>query len=478
LIRLYRLQCDWSTRNRFHNNNSATINLLRIKKGLDIPIAGEPEQVVMPGNGISRVASVGRDFIGLKPSMQVQVGDRVTLGQPLFTDRRNPGVRFVAPGTGSVIEINRGERRILQSVVIELDAPEDPDAAESFNAYTAEELENIGSAQVREDLIVSGQWVGFRTRPFSKVPGVEDSPAAIFITALDTNPLAPDPLVVISRQAQAFRDGLQVICRLADVKVHLCIAADAAIDTPVASNLVVTEFAGPHPAGLAGTHIHFLEPVSATRQVWTIGYQGVIAIGQLFRTGRLWTERVISLAGPIVNKPRLIATRSGASTEDLVAGELQNVKARIIAGPLLSGRRAAGWGAYLGGHHSQVIALGEGGQREFFSWLAPGFNKFSVVRVYLSSLFGSRKRFAMTTSQNGSSRAMVPIGVYESVMPMDILPTQLLRALLVRDTVAAQELGCLELDEEDLALCSFVCPGKYDYGPALRANLNLIEKEG
>lgn len=450
----------------------------RIKKGLDIPIAGEPEQVVLPGNGVSRVAVVGRDFVGLKPSMQVQVGDRVTLGQPLFTDRRNPGVRFVAPGAGTIREINRGERRILQSVVIDLDTPEDPGSAESFNAYTAEELENLGSAQVREDLIASGHWVGFRTRPFSRVPGIKDLPDGIFVTAIDTNPLAPDPLVAISRQTEAFRDGLSVICRLSDVKVHLCIAAAANIATPAASNLVVTEFTGPHPAGLAGTHIHFLEPVSAARQVWTIGYQDVIAIGKLFRTGRLWTERIISLAGPIVNKPRLIATRWGASTEDLVAGELQNLKARIIAGPLLSGRRAAGWGAFLGRHHYQVIALGEGGDREFLAWLAPGFNKYSVSRVYLSSLFGSRKRFDMTTSQNGSLRAMVPIGVYEAVMPLDILPTQLLRALLVRDTVTAQELGCLELDEEDLALCSFVCPGKYDYGPVLRANLDLIEKEG
>jgi Na+-transporting NADH:ubiquinone oxidoreductase subunit A len=452
--------------------------LPRIKKGLDIPITGKPEQVVMPGNSVSRVAVVGRDFVGLKPSMQVKVGDRVALGQPLFTDRRNPGVRFVAPGTGSIREINRGERRILQSVVIDLDAPEDPGSAKSFNAYTAEELANLSSAQVREDLLVSGHWVGFRTRPFSKVPGAEDSPAAIFVTAIDTNPLAPDPLVAIARQASAFRDGLSVICRLADVKVHLCIAAGAKIVTPACPNLLVTEFSGPHPAGLAGTHIHFLEPVSATRKVWTIGYQDVIAIGQLFLTGRLWTERIISLAGPIVNQPRLIATRWGASTEDLVAGELQQLKARVIAGPLLSGRRAAGWGAYLGRLHGQITVLGEGGQREFFAWLAPGLRKYSFARVYLSSLFGARQRFAMTTSQNGSSRAMVPIGVYESVMPLDILPTQLLRALLVRDTVTAQALGCLELDEEDLALCSFVCPGKYDYGPALRANLNLIEKEG
>lgn len=376
------------------------------------------------------------------------------------------------------MEINRGERRILQSVVIDLDAPEDPGSAESFNAYTADELENLGTAQVREDLIVSGHWVGFQTRPFSKVPGVEDSPAAIFVTAIDTNPLAPNPLVAITRQAEAFCDGLSVICRLAAVKVHLCIAAGADIASPVAPNLVVTEFSGPHPAGLAGTHIHFLEPVSATRQVWSIGYQDVIAIGKLFRTGRLWTERIISLAGPLVNKPRLIATRCGASTEDLVAGELRKLKARVIAGPFLSGRRAAGWATYLGSRHGQITVLGEGGQREFLSWLAPGFKKYSASRVYLSSLFGSRIRFDMTSSQNGSRRAMVPIGAYEAVMPLDILPTQLLRALLVRDTVTAQELGCLELDEEDLALCSFVCPGKYDYGPVLRANLTLIEKEG
>lgn len=452
--------------------------MLKIKKGLDIPIAGEPEQEVRPGNSVSRVAVVGRDFVGLKPSMQVEVGDQVSLGQPLFSDRKNEGVRFVAPGNGSIVEINRGERRILQSVVIKLDSPEEFDAGESFNTYSAEEIQNLSSDQIREDLIVSGLWVSFRTRPYSKVPGIEDSPNAIFIPAIDTNPLAPDPMVAISRQSEAFRDGLSVICRLANVKVHLCIAAGARVDTPAAQNLAITEIAGPHPAGLVGTHIHFLEPVSASRQVWTIRYQGVIAIGKLFRNGRLWTERIISLAGPIVKNPRLIATRWGASTEDLVAGELQNVKARVIAGPLLSGRRAAGWGAYLGRRHSQIVALAEGGHREFLAWMAPGFNKYSAYRVYLSKLFGSRKRFDMTASQNGSPRAMVPTGIYESVMPLDILPTQLLRALLVKDTVTAQQLGCLELDEEDLALCSFVCPSKYDYGPVLRANLDLIEKEG
>jgi Na+-transporting NADH:ubiquinone oxidoreductase subunit A len=239
----------------------------------------------------------------------------------------------------------------------------------------------------------------------------------------------------------------------------------------------VAEFSGPHPAGLPGTHIHFLAPVGSGRTVWHLGYQDVIAIGYLFTTGRLWTERVVALAGPAVRFPRLVRTRLGASTNDLVEGELVEGECRVISGSVLSGRRAAEWGAYLGRYHNQVSVLREGRERELLGWLRPGRRKFSSLPAFAAHLFRDR-RFALTTAQNGSPRAMVPIGSYERVMPLEILPTQLLRALLVRDTDAAQALGCLELDEEDLALCSFVCPSKHDFGPVLRSVLDQIRKEG
>ena len=244
----------------------------------------------------------------------------------------------------------------------------------------------------------------------------------------------------------------------------------------------VISFDGPHPAGLAGTHIHLLDPVgSGKKTVWTIGYQDVIAMGLLFTTGELPTVRVIALAGPQVEKPRLLRTCAGASVEELCAGELKAGDNRIISGSVLGGRKASGAFAWLGRYHNQISVLAEGREREFMGWLSPGARKHSVLGIYLSSLFRNKQKknpLPMTTNTNGSPRAMVPVGSYEQVMPLDILATPLLRYLIVGDTDNAQKLGCLELDEEDLALCSYVCPGKYEYGPILRDNLNRIEKEG
>lgn len=217
--------------------------------------------------------------------------------------------------------------------------------------------------------------------------------------------------------------------------------------------------------------------MGAGKSVWNLNYQDVIAIGKLFTTGQLWTERVIALAGPVVEKPRLVRTRLGANLDELAAGQLQPGNNRLISGSVLGGRTAHGAYAYLGRYHPQLSCLKEGDQREFLHYLRAGVEKHSLLNVFVSRLLGG-KRFAFTTSTNGSPRAMVPVGNYEAVMPLDILPTQLLRYLIVGDTEMAQKLGALELDEEDLALCSYVCAGKYEYGPILRDNLARIEQEG
>jgi Na+-transporting NADH:ubiquinone oxidoreductase subunit A len=239
----------------------------------------------------------------------------------------------------------------------------------------------------------------------------------------------------------------------------------------------VAEFGGPHPSGLVGTHMHYLRPVMPGLVNWHLNYQDVIAIGRAFTLGRLNPTRVISLAGPVVAKPRLIKSRLGASLSELTSNELTGSANRIISGSILCGRQMEDQVGYLGRYHLQVSCLAEGNKRELLGWQMPGFNKFSMTRAFAAAWSG-RKRFALTTSTEGSERAMVPIGSYERVMPMDLLPTLLLRALISRDTERAQELGCLELDEEDLSLCTFVCPGKYDYGKILRDNLTTIENEG
>ncbi|ABP80305.1 Na(+)-translocating NADH-quinone reductase subunit A [Stutzerimonas stutzeri] len=436
-----------------------------------MPIVGAPTQRIEAGRPVRSVAVIGFDYPTMKPTMAVQVGDRVKLGQILFSDKKSEGVHYTAPGAGVVSAVHRGEKRVLQSVVIDLEGDDEI----TFASYSSDQLEGLSSEQVRENLQQSGLWTALRTRPFSKVPAVDAVPNSIFVTAIDTHPLAADPAVIIAEQAEAFEAGLKVLGNLA--KVFLCKAPDASLPGESLAKVQVEAFSGPHPAGLAGTHIHFLDPVSASKSVWTIGYQDVIAVGKLFTSGRLWVERVVALGGPVVENPRLVRTRLGANLDELTAGELQPGANRVVSGSLLGGRTAHGAFAYLGRYHQQVSCLREGKEREMLHYMRAGVEKHSILNIYISKLMGGKK-FAFSTSTNGSPRAMVPVGNYEEVMPLDVLPTQLLRALIVGDTEVAQKLGCLELDEEDLALCTYVCAGKYEYGPILRDNLTRIEKEG
>ncbi|HEH9771701.1 Na(+)-translocating NADH-quinone reductase subunit A [Pasteurella multocida subsp. multocida] len=446
--------------------------MITIKKGLNLPISGSPEQVIRDGNAITEVALLGEEYVGMRPSMKVREGDVVKKGQVLFEDKKNPGVVFTAPASGTVTAIHRGAKRVLQSVVIKIEGNEQI----TFEKYTTEQLNQLTSEQVRQNLQTSGLWTALRTRPFSKVPAVDATPVSIFVNAMDTNPLCADPQVIVQQSAQAFEAGLTVLSRLHEGKVYLCKAANASIPSPSIANLDVKEFAGPHPAGLSGTHIHFIDPVSATKFVWYINYQDVIAVGKLFTTGELDVSRVVSLAGPQVKNPRLVRTVLGANLSQLTANEVKDGENRVISGSVLSGAKAAGPVDYLGRYALQVSVLEEGREKEFLGWIMPGANKYSLSRTVLGHF--SKKLFNFTTALNGGERAMVPIGAYERVMPLDIIPTLLLRDLAAGDTDSAQALGGLELDEEDLALCTFVCPGKNEYGPLLRQALDKIEKEG
>lgn len=447
--------------------------MIKIRKGLDLPIAGVPEQQIYDGPAIPLVALLGEEYVGMRPSMLVKEGDTVLKGQPLFEDKRNPGVMYTAPACGIVRAIHRGERRVLQSVVIEVSG----DESVVFARHELDSLAALPREVVQAQLLSSGLWTALRTRPFSKVPQPGSLPAAIFVTAMDSNPLAVDPQPIIRTHRVMFDAGLTVLSRLTEGRVHVCQASGGKLGGHPVGQINFNEFAGPHPAGLVGTHIHFIEPVSLQKHVWHLNYQDVIAIGKLFIDGELWTERVISLAGPQVNKPRLIRTRLGASLETLTQGELREGENRIVSGSVLSGVHATGPRAWLGRFHLQVTVLKEGREKELFGWVMPGTDKFSITRTTVGH-FLKRKLFNFSTDTNGGERAMVPIGNYERVMPLDILPTMLLRDLLAGDTDSAQALGCLELDEEDLALCTYVCPGKYEYGPVLREVLTRIEQEG
>ncbi|EPC6072921.1 Na(+)-translocating NADH-quinone reductase subunit A, partial [Enterobacter hormaechei] len=386
---------------------------------------------------------------------------------------KNPGVMFTAPASGTVVAIHRGERRVLQSVVIQIEG----DEKREFARFDAADLATLSHDVVQTQLLESGLWTALRTRPYSKTPVPGTVPAAIFVTAIDTNPLSADPQPLILAERKAFDAGLAVLTRLTPGKVHVCQACGGKLGGHPQGQVAFNEFAGPHPAGLVGTHIHFLEPVSLTKQVWHLNYQDVIAIGKLFTTGELCAERIIAIGGPQATQPRLVRTLLGADLTALLAGETKEGENRIISGSVLSGRHATGPMAWLGRFHLQVSVVLEGRDKELFGWVLPGAEKYSVTRTTLGH-FLRHKLFNFSTSTNGGERAMVPIGNYERVMPLDILPTVLLRDLLAGDTDGAQALGCLELDEEDLALCTYVCPGKYEYGPVLREVLTRIEQEG
>ncbi|MEM9587580.1 MAG: Na(+)-translocating NADH-quinone reductase subunit A [Planctomycetota bacterium] len=445
-----------------------------IKKGLDLPITGCPEQHIDVAAAVTRVALLGDDYIGMKPTMLVAVGDQVQLGQPVFEDKKTPGVTFTAPASGKVIEINRGEKRKFESLVVEVDGD---DRVEFTDAKGADPIA-MGRDALTEQLRISGLWTALRTRPYGRVPAVDSTPHSIFVQAMDTNPLSADPAIVMADRKDQFSLGLTALTQLTDGPVYVCKGQQAEIPGAGIDRVHVETFAGPHPAGLVGTHIHFLDPVGPTKTVWYIGYQDVMAIGSFLQTGTLDTRRVVAFAGPAVKQPRLIETRQGAAIDQLIEGEIaEDIKIRAISGSVLCGRTANGVTGYVGRYANQVSVLEEGDEREFLGWQKPGLDKYSVTRVFASAMLPDKK-FGFTTSTGGSVRAMVPLGTYEKVMPLDILPTQLLRALIVRDTDQAQQLGALELEEEDLALCTFVCPGKYEYGSLLRDNLTTIEREG
>ena len=457
------------------------MGLHKVRRGLDLPIGGQPAQQIEPAPAPSHVGLLAEDYVGMKPTMLVAVGDSVRRGQALFEDKKTPGVRYTAPSGGTVAAINRGERRALQSVVLQLDASElqgGQDCVE-FESYTGRHPTELSSEQARSLLVESGLWTALRARPFGRIPAVDAKPHSLFVTAADTDPLAADVDAVMAGNEARFARGLEALAKVAaGAPVFVCKTKGSAVAAPAGDSFRLEEFEGPHPSGTAGLHIHVLDPVDRNKQVWHVGYQDAIAIGRLFENGVLPVDRVISLAGPAMHRPRLLRTRLGASVSSLTNREMDAGETRALSGSALSGRRAEGeiFG-YLGRYHSQVTGLHEDSRRRLLGWLAPGTSTFSVMRLFLGSWIPGRK-YSFTTTTNGSVRAMVPVGSYEKIMPLDILPAPLLRSLLIPNPERAEELGALELLEEDLALCSFVSPEKAEFGSLLRDILTTLEKEG
>ena len=456
--------------------------LIRILEGLNIPMSGAPKPTVSQAPETRDVALSGRDYIGLSPAMKVHVGDRVKLGQAIFSDKNNPDVIYTAPGSGIVDQINRGKRRSLLSVVIRLDG----DDSIEFDCWAVGELPHLSRQQVTDQLLASGLWASLRTRPYSKVPHPDVLPHSLFVTAIDSNPLATPPMWVINKYKEAYTNGLWVISHLTEGPVYVCQSYLEDLPQIDCEKVVTTQFAGPHPSGNVGTHIHFLDPVGGNKSVWHLNYQDVISIGHLFTTGKIMSERIVALSGPRVKAPRLLKTRIGADIFALTQGELGTGASRLISGSVLSGRWVKETERFLGRYHNQITVIPEATANSLRDSIVADQSTYSVFGIQpadyghgkILSQGEKGRTYPFTTSLNGKPEALVPMGAFEQVMPLDILPTPLLRALLVGDTDMGQALGCLELDEEDLALCTFVCTSKLNYGAMLRAALERIERDG
>ena len=445
---------------------------ITIDKGLDLPIDGTPDTSISQASPVEHVALIGDDYIGMKPTMLVAVGDQVAGGQPLFSDKKNEGVIFTAPAGGEVIAINRGAKRKFESLVIRVAESEGMSFCEPET-----DPQSLGPENLRRLLIDSGLWTALRTRPYGKIPQIDSEPASVFVTAMDSSPVGPDLKVIIEHRKDDFNLGMKALATLVSAPIYLCHAGDLN-DLDPADQVEQVVFEGPHPSGLPSTHIHFIDPVSETKMVWHLGAQDVCAFGGLLRTGTLCNERVVALGGPCFESPRHVETIAGASITELCRNEMsEGIEGRLVSGSILDGRQASEVHGFLGRYHQMISCLPENDGRQLFGWLRLGNDRFSVSRAFLTA-FTKPVKIPFHTAVWGGNRAIFPLGTYEKVMPLDFVPIYFLKSLASGNTEKAKELGCLELIEEDLALCTYVDPGKNDFGPMLRQTLTSIEEEG
>jgi Na+-transporting NADH:ubiquinone oxidoreductase subunit A len=442
---------------------SSQISRIKLRKGFDLPVSGAPLQEIEPAPSPGSVALLGDDFPDVRPSLQVEVGDRVARGQTLFCDRRDPRIRFVSPAAGRVAAVRRGDRRRLVALEIAVEG----DDGVGFPRVAPSDLRGWSAEQTARRLLEAGDWIALRTRPFGRIakPGV--APAAIFVRAMDSRPLAADAAVVLRDRDDDLQVGLTALSRLTEGPLFLCSRPGVTVDLPEIERVKRVEVAGPHPAGLVGTHIHRLLSVSQARQVWYVGYQDALAIGRLFREGRTDPSRVISLSGPAMRKPRLVRTVIGANAEGLTTGEL-TPPCRVLSGSILDGRLASRPGAFLGRHHEQLCALPERSVEAGSGWWIPGWRGPRAVPRWRTVRTGS-------SELGGRPAAFYPLDLFDRVFPLRLPLAPLLRALAAGDAQAAARFGALELEEEDLALCSYLCPAKLEYGPLLRQVLARLE---
>ena len=448
------------------------MGVFKLKKGYDIPLQGSAEQRIEKAPKTTAVAVQPIDFRGLRPAMKVEAGDTVNRGSILFVDKQKPEILFRSPAAGTVREVVRGERRVIQRVIIDVAG----DSAEKFDSYTADQVKALSTSQVKEILLNSGLWPTIRQRPFSRIATSDASPKSIFISAVDTAPLQAESDMLLEGQEKHFQLGIQLLSRLTDGKIHLSVSARTKAFLSNITGVELHEFSGPHPAGNVGVQIHHIDRIQAGEKVWYLSPRHVSQIGKFLSTGEYPGSKTYALTGSELEKRHYVTGTEGALVSDLVGVALNNSTQRVISGNVLTGAKSSSRG-FVGFYDDMITVVPELEGRRFFGWLRLGINANSFWPMFLSKLT-PKKKLSPTTDMNGEERAFVSTGEYEKVVPMDVLPVHLCKAILVEDIELMEQLGIYEVAPEDLALCSYICPSKIEFGNIILKGIETMEKEG
>ena len=439
---------------------------IKLSKGLEIRLQGEAVRELTELPLAAEYAVSPLDVEGVTPKMLVKVGDTVEAGSALFFDKNNPKVVFTSPVSGTVAAVNRGEKRRILSVVVAADKNI------SYKEFAKLDVETASREEIVNLLLESGLWTLLVQRPYGIIANPADEPKAVFVSAFDSAPLAPDYDFVLADAQKELQKGFEVLARLTSGKVHLSYSTEQ--EAPQVEGVELHAFKGKHPAGNVGVQIHHIDPINKGEKVWTANIQDVAIIGRLFLTGKVDMTRVVAVAGASVAQPRYCRIVAGAPAASLYEATAENV--RVISGNVLTGRNIGKEG-FIGYNANALTVIPEGDNYELLGWAMPRFNKFSVSRAYFSWLFPCRK-YNLDTNLNGEERAFVVTGLYEKYLPMDIYPMHLLKAIMAGDLDKMEALGIYEVVEEDFALCEFVDPSKTEMQQIIRNGINLMIKEG
>lgn len=448
---------------------------IKLRKGLDIRLLGAADKIKAEAPLPRTVSIKPADFHGMKPKLHLKEGESVKIGEVVFHDKYNDAIKYVSPVNGKIEAIVRGAKRRILEVVISVDGEQD------FNGSSPIDFGSKSGDEIKEIMLNAGLWPFVRQRPLDIVADPNNKPKAIFVSAFDSSPLAPDMDYVLHGKNDEFQAGLDVLAKLTEGKVHLTLNGKVPADAGFtgAKGVQINKIIGKHPAGNVGTQIHHIDPINKGEFVWTVGAQDVAIIGRYFLSGKYNAKRIIAVTGSEIKDPNYVEVISGTNVSDILNGRITTDNVRVISGNVLTGDKIEQDG-YLGFYHNQITVIPEGDELKFVltkGWMSPGFDKFSNNRLLLSTWFMPKKKFRMDTNTNGEERAFVVTGELERVFPFDILPMQLTKAAITQDIDGMENLGIYEVAPEDFALCEYVCTSKIDIQDKIRQGLDLIKQE-